>query len=236
MAGRPFTICALCYGDFPDLHRRCIGSILAYTPRDAYELRVGLNDVCQKTIDYIMGEVQDKLGEQLLVFNSTNNIRKYPLMRKMFHTETDPITSPWTIWFDDDSYADSPKWIGNLNEVIDKHPDVSMFGSHYYIHLRGQQAEWMKAAPWHRNVPFQEDKDKVKVDFLTGGWWVLKTHVIQELQWPDARINHNGGDVVLGEALRQNGIKFMNYKESIQINQAERRGFREQPAGFHGKA
>jgi hypothetical protein len=236
MAGRPYTICVLCYGEFPDLHRRCIGSILAYTPMETYELRVGLNDVCQQTIDYLMGEVQDRLGDQLLIFNSENNIRKYPLMRQMFHREAEPIQSPWVIWFDDDSYVESGKWMKDLDAEIGKNPETAMFGAQYYIHLRGHQEDWIKAAKWYQGEQLQIDEKKglPKVDFITGGWWALQTKWIQMLDWPDPRINHNGGDVALGEALRQNNGKCRNFKSGIQINQAKRRGFREEPAGYHG--
>ncbi len=37
------TICILTYGDYLAYYRRCLESVLAHTPADAFELRLGFN-------------------------------------------------------------------------------------------------------------------------------------------------------------------------------------------------
>ena len=234
MDRQPYTICVLCYGDFFELHKRCIHSILFHTQPEGYELRIGLNNVGKETYDYVMGPVQKVLGEQFVVFNSEKNIKKYPMMRKMFHSEDAPIKSPWVIWFDDDSYVESTEWIQDLEKKILREPGA-MFGKKYFIHLDGNQPKWMEEARWYRGRPIQMDtkKGRLKVDFITGGWWAMPRHWIANLDWPDPRILHNGGDVALGEALRQNNGMLINHYSGIQIDKADRRGYSEKPAGYH---
>lgn len=60
---------------------------------------------------------------------------------------------------------------------------------------------------------------------------MVKTAAMMALQWPDLRIGHNGGDVMMGVALTQKGYKMANFESGILISDCPRRGISEQPAG-----
>jgi hypothetical protein len=54
---------------------------------------------------------------------------------------------------------------------------------------------------------------------------------MKQLDWPDPRLNHNGGDTLLGEAIRQQQLPRHAFHYGVKINKYKRRGFREKPAG-----
>jgi hypothetical protein len=62
-------------------------------------------------------------------------------------------------------------------------------------------------------------------EFILGGFWLIRTQAIRVLDWPDRRLKKLGDDVLLGEALRQQGWTFEHTAtRGIAINQAPRRG------------
>ena len=63
----------------------------------------------------------------------------------------------------------------------------------------------------------------VRFDFVTGGFWALRTQVIHQLDWPDPRLVQAGEDFLLAEALRQNGLTLGHFSDGIRINDAPRR-------------
>ena len=231
----PVTIAALLYGDYFDLHHRCLSSIISMTPKSSYKLMVGTNDVCKQTRDWLDNEVKPQ--KDFMEFCHPENAKKYPVMREMVQK----IDTEWFIWFDDDSFVMNSEWIYRLTTDIKKKlpQGVVMYGHKWYVHLRKGQPKWIKTRPWYRGVPFQMDKGKVKVDFLTGGFWAIKSQVLKDIEWPDPDILHNGGDVMLCEALRQNGHKIGQSFYAVKINsddrgnnsKAKRRGFSQSPIG-----
>jgi hypothetical protein len=55
--------------------------------------------------------------------------------------------------------------------------------------------------------------------------------------WPDPRIKHNGGDVMLGEALRQMGYVIQQVKiDGVAISDHKRRGYSEIHPGIVASA
>jgi ADP-heptose:LPS heptosyltransferase len=231
----PITICALCYGPFVDLHKRCLSSIVDKTPAGTFELRVGLNEVSDKTLEWVNTVLQDRLGDKLLIYHSKRNIMKYPLMRRMFHDPDNPITSKWVVWFDDDSHVTDEDWLPVLSRTIKQnYPKHVMFGKKYFWHLRGTQEEWIKAANWYGGKPIPIDRrhgNRLKIDFATGGWWAVPMDWIKKMDWPDRRINHNGGDTMMGAALHQQGGTVKNHSYGIKISDHKRRGFSENHPG-----
>lgn len=233
----PVSINLLCYGPFHDLHKRCIQSIMDNTPKGKYELRVAMNEVCQETREWVNGSVHKELGGQLVVYDSPENIMKYPMMRRMFFDQARPQRK-WIIWFDDDSYVTEDDWLMQLSRSIrDNWPKGHvMWGKRYFWHLRGNQEQWGKAADWWKGKPFQVDHthgNRLKIDFATGGFWAIPSKWIIKLNWPDVRLYHNGGDVWMGEAVRQFGGNIKNYEYGVAISKAKRRGFRENAAGVY---
>lgn len=234
----PVTICVLLYGPYFELHERCLNSIVANTPRGMYTLRIGSNCVGTDTLDLVKKLADDGHVEHHI--HSEENIKKYPMMRRLFRYL--PIRTDWTLWFDDDSYITKDDWLQRLSiAVADGLPQKHViYGKPYIWHLKPGEREFIESAPWYRGVPIQtyhhrcangKVKERDRINFVTGGFWALKTDVIYELDWPDPRLVHNGGDTKLCEALRQHGYKMHNFTYGVEINKHDRRGYSEPPAG-----
>jgi len=232
----PVTICTLLYGDYPELHARNLYSIVNNTPQGSYKLRVGLNQVCSATVG-LLSRLRDQY--EIEVFESPENIKKYPMMRRMFRD----LNTAWTVWLDDDSHFTESDWLKRLAVTIQENGPhgITMYGKQYFIHLMTTQLEWIKQAKWFQNRPIRirkffdhkakRETQKVKTDFITGGFWAVKTEWIKQWDWPDPRINHNGGDVMMGEAIYQTGGQIKNWHYGVAISDAKRRGYAEKPAG-----
>jgi hypothetical protein len=70
-----------------------------------------------------------------------------------------------------------------------------------------------------------------QIVFATGGFWALavETHP-GKADVPDPRLNHNGGDITIGEQVNQAGGKVKDFsrgKTPVCWSDAARRGFRE---------
>ena len=227
-----FTICVLLYGDFPKLAERCLSSIIQTLPDIGSNLRIGMNAVSRETLDVVR-----KIGTGLLSA-SAENIHKYPMMRHMLYGEN-RITTPYTMWFDDDSYllkqSDGDIWLKAIEAQMEQ---ADMLGSIYWIKWRGQQREFVKAQPWYGG---KDPAASNSIRFATGGWWVIRTEILYQLNYPWPSLDHRGGDVMLGEACRQQDLRLVTYKNSsVCINaddrgresKSPRRGFDQPPIGM----
>ena len=115
-----------------------------------------------------------------------------------------------------------------------------MFGQKMYHPLKAQNGrdprQWFMTAPWYRRRPFrnrfgQPAPNGSCVHFVSGGFWCLSLEAIQACDIPDSRLNHNGGDVAIGEQLWQGRYQmrqFNDNKRLIHTSAHERRGFREE--------
>jgi hypothetical protein len=171
---------------------------------------------------------------QAVVIESKINIHKYPMMRKMFER----VGTPWVVWFDDDSYVITPGWLTKLFQLaVRLKQPIGVFGKKYSFDLHEGQLEWIQDAPWFTGQPplIAFDSRRLIASFITGGFQLIRTAVIRKLDWPDPRLDHNGGDVMFGEACRQNGIlcwDTLPEQYGIVISGAERRGFVQRPVGI----
>src|SRR5688572_19313286 len=82
-----FTIAVLLYGDYLPLAQRCIDSILRLPNPTFWELRIGLNEVSAATYDYVSNlfMTQHDRQQRIRVYNSPQNIGKYPMMRRILY-------------------------------------------------------------------------------------------------------------------------------------------------------
>ena len=180
---------------------------------------------------------------RIKVYDSHENIKKYPMMRKMFHDPEEPFDTKWVIWFDDDSHVTSPDWLTRLSHCMRENcgRGYNMFGKRYFYHINDSQVKWVQGAPWYHKVPLEihEGVDprrkkpfkRIRVHFATGGFWTVESAWLQKWDWPDVRICHNGGDVMMGEAIHQTGGNVKNWEYGVKISDAKRRGYSEKPAG-----
>ena len=234
------TICVLTYGDHPYLARRAIESIRAHCPRLRYELVVGANAVGAETRAYLERLRAERQLDHLIA--SAVNLNKCPMMRRMFErAQTEFI---W--WFDDDSYITEPRAWSEWIEAASSAPaSTAMWGELYRCNTPGDFTDlddvvaFVRKAPWYAGLPppswrcggkgeFNFENRNCgdgRWDFIVGGCWLIRTSVVRALDWPDRRLVKLGDDVLLGEAIRQQGWQLGNIgSPGISINTEPRRG------------
>ncbi|MDB6151581.1 MAG: hypothetical protein JWL90_34 [Chthoniobacteraceae bacterium] len=217
----PVTICVLCYGDYPQLARRILESLLRHTPATAMRLRIGLNAVSRETIE-VVDSMAPRLPVEFIVHSETN-LYKLPMMRRLFHDR--PIGTPWTIWFDDDSYVVRGDWLSMLACESQLQPGVGMWGKPLYTWGSEDCRQFIREAEWFKGLEPLDDNipGRCRLNFIAGGFWAIRTTYIHQLGWPDRRLIHFGDDYMLGEAMRQIGARLGQASSGIAINQCSRR-------------
>lgn len=212
--GGKITVCVLCYGPYTDLAKKCLSGILATIPPERLDLRIGTNQIAQSTLDYLRTLPVSK------IYVNTENRFKYPVMREMFWDPQKPIDTNYVVWFDDDTWVVRPDWITNLCQtIIDFHNyNFRMFGSKMYHDLaiyaknNYRPDHWFKAADWYKNKNLrikgssQEAPNGSVIDFAVGWCWAIATEAIRAANIPDIRLQHNGGDITIGEQIHQAGF------------------------------
>jgi hypothetical protein len=233
--GGKLTGFVLFYGDFADMHARCLNAILNTTEPHEYELRVFLNATCRQTSQLVKRRHEE--GKIAAVYESTENCFKYPAMRKMFHDPNKPIETDWVMWFDDDTMADvDTEWLPKLCNVIadgvSVDPMLAMVGPKFNFKVNQKQAEWFREAEWFKGKPFRDTVGRGvpngdRIHFITGSCWALKSALIRDACIPDTRLQHQGGDVTLGEQVYQLGGTLKNWngdKKTVLWSSVKRRG------------
>jgi hypothetical protein len=217
----PVTICVLCYGDFPSLAERVLESLLRHTPAEAMSLRIGLNAISAAT-----SKVIDRLLPRLpveLVVRSEVNLYKLPMMRRLFYDI--PLRTPWTIWFDDDSFVSRGDWLTMLGFESSLQPEVDMWGQKLFVRADQVHRQFIQNAPWYRGEELLPDDQpaRYRLNFIAGGYWAIRTACLHHLNWPEDRLVQFGDDYVLGEAMRQNGFSLGGAFSGVVVNDSERR-------------
>jgi hypothetical protein len=236
------TICVLLYGDYPALATRCINSIRDNSNRDQYTLIVGMNECCEETTKFVNTEIDADV-----IIHSKKNIGKDPMMRRMFQF----VETQWMWWFDDDSYITDKQALSARLELIEKFPNVSMFGHMFFF---GSQSNfnygtdikpWIKEQPWYKGRPlpcgvssylpdFNVDGNDDRWFFITGGSWIADIEVLRKLDFPQTNLLKRNDDVILAEMFRQNDYVLQDCGAiHMKINDAPRRGIGEDAATFN---
>ena len=223
----PVTIGVLFYGDFPRAADNFLSSLYDNTAESEFNLIIGANEVGKKTRK-LVETVRSSKKNVVKSVDSPTNILKYPMMRRMFYeddgTTRDPaVSTDWLFWFDDDSYVTSSLWLPSAINYISEHK-CGMIGKKYFVRLSPGQVSWLEASKWWLGKPISSNSGSNKVHFATGGYWGIESKLFFGLDWPDRRLSHNGGDMSLGEALRQRGIGVGNRSDHVMINKMPRRG------------
>lgn len=225
-----FTVCALFYGDYPWLAQRLLESLRM--AGEGYDIRYcfGLNNVCDTTQRAVTEFGKGRSG--VSVYPGVSPYYKYPLMRRMLHTYKP--TTPYVMWFDDDSWIhpDAPRDF--FDQIAAKMQRYDLIGVPYHMYLRGNQKQFIEDQPWYNGKPVRS-----KIDFITGGWFTIRTELLIRHDWPPANFEHNGGDVMLGELCHQHDYRIGYWSRGLCINAngsgkcstARRRGVSQQPIG-----
>lgn len=227
-------IYTILYGDYPLLHKRILDSLRAHVPGDCL-VTIWCNQAAPWTKTYLASHGMKNWS----VTWSFENVSKYKVMRTLFHPQKHlGGDREWIIWFDDDSWITHPDWFQRMEKFIaNKTPEnVCYIGQPWFIHQKPGQGEFISAAKWYKGLPPETDKKgKPVLNFAQGAYWWLRNDVLKLLDWPDERLNHNGGDTLLGEAVRQQGLPFHKNFYGVKVNDALRRGLSEAPAGCRDK-
>jgi GT2 family glycosyltransferase len=234
------TICALTYGNYPQLARRVVESIRRFCPRSEYELVVGADVVCEETQTYL--ESRRAAGDVDVLIRSAANVNKCPMMRRMFAA----VKTEFIWWFDDDSQVTSPDAMAQWMEAAHRSPESTVMWGELnrcqtpadFTDLKDANA-FVRSAPWYRGLPppswryggkgeFNFENRGCgdgRWDFIVGGCWLIRTSAVRALDWPDRRLVKLGDDVLLGEAIRQQGWHLGNIgAPGVAINTEPRRG------------
>jgi hypothetical protein len=234
------SICVLSYGSFPQLAKRCIESIRKNCSRPRYKLIVGANAACAETSDYLQDLVKTGAIDQLHL--SPVNINKCPMMRRMF----EGISTDFIWWFDDDSYIAQPNALETHLQIATNSPaDVVLWGCRAFCtHAQdftdlSDPTAFVRSAGWYGGLtpPSWQPGGKGEFDFegqgtgdgrwdfVLGGCWLARTSALKALDWPDRRLLLLGDDVLLGEAVRQQGWRLEHIgSEGLVIDTGPRRG------------
>ena len=155
-------------------------------------------------------------------------------MRKMWEQKLN-LNHKWFVWFDDDTRIIKPHWFTKALQKINSTENIAYVGQPWASPSSKGQEEFIKQATWYKNKPFKIINNRHFAVFAQGSYWWIRKDIILALDWPDPRLEHNGGDILLGEAIHQNDIKFHHFPKhcfGVQPNCAERRGINQVPPGW----
>jgi len=222
-------IFALFFGDYYDLHDRLVTGLENTHGIGDTELRVWLNDVSPKCSARIKKCLVRTGGT---IEYEGKNVPKYHAMRRMFEPlKRDGDQLDWVVWFDDDTNIYKPDWIDVTKKFITDKITPVYIGEKWFIHWRPGQWDFIQKATWYKEKPSELIKGRPGVNFAQGAYWWLRVPELRQLDWPDPRLSHNGGDTLLGEAIYQQGWPFHVFNYGVKPNDAKRRGLSERPAG-----
>lgn len=229
MSKKPLTLCILVYGDHSDLAQRCLGSIserLHSAVGVINEIKLGLNEISLATQQVVYGFEESVKNHEipLTEYRCPINSYKYPVMRRMFFDSERPL-SEWVMWFDDDSYLDFDSnldWWGHLRSEAEKF-QVDMLGKIYWQAMFPQQWNWIRKQSWFNSAigqpaPFRRFRNRPSFKFATGGWWMARSKIFAENNWPTPELKLHGGDSMLGELCRHRGYSLTNFETGVRIN------------------
>lgn len=220
MPPREFTVCALMYGDNLPLAQRCLSRLDGAPHME--EVRIGLNAVSTATRNYVEDwgrQFSQQHGVPVYTYTPDRNTGKYPLMRRMF---VSPLAR-YVMWFDDDSYFDhDATWW--TNELLPALAGQDMIGQQWRLPVQGNQWEWIMQQPWY-NRRVQKPRH---FHFCQGAWWVIRSEILKQYDWPTRDLHHCGGDSMLGELLRHQNRVVGKFDSGVRINADE--------LGQHSKA
>jgi hypothetical protein len=207
-------ICVLFYGA-EDKHfklaQRVINEPLRQLARPDVEFRFGCNAVGQDTTRFLIQQVADHF-HSATVFHSAKNLMKYPMMRRMFYTP--PIRAPITMWFDHDSYLDPDIDANAWFDRVVKHVNgCNLVGSVERAKIPDEQLKWMAQQPW-----FDETYTKTYLPYVIGGWWAIKTELLNRFDFPPPDLQQKYGERILSAAFKHQNIPFCHFREGVKVN------------------
>jgi hypothetical protein len=219
------AVCALFYGNYPQLHRRLLLGLEQYVPAPA-SFFFWLNEVCPETRADMDAFAARR--ERVTLVPSAENTPKYAAMRSLF-SRTPVSEFDWLVWFDDDTVIHAADWAVRTERYVTEHlrENICYIGQCWLVPYLLQHNA-IKSAAWYRGRLDPVPRPK-HLRFATGSYWWLRNDVRAALNWPDVRLVHNGGDTLLAAAVYQAGLPFHDYSYGVKPNDAKRRGRSDPP-------
>jgi GT2 family glycosyltransferase len=204
-------------------------------------LVVGANAVGNQTLRFLKSLKSAGEIDELIVH--PENVNKCPMMRQMFER----VRAELIWWFDDDSYILDPAAFDRWRRCAEQaFAQTVMWGKvavcdhpSAFAPDLPNAVEFVRSAEWYCGLTppswkvggrgqfdFQErGTGDGRWFFVLGGCWMIRTHAVRALDWPDRRLIKLGDDVFLGEAIRQQGWEFQNIDDpGVAIDTEPRRG------------
>lgn len=212
--GAAACVCVLFYGageKYLSLAKRVLNAPMRQLANLDVEFRFGCNAVGESTREYLH-EQASVYFPRAVFFKESQNVFKYPLMRRMFNEQL--INAPVTIWFDHDSYiaedVDAAAW---LQRIIRQLGSCKMIGSIHKGKLTDSQLAWVNQQAWTTT-----DAEPHYLSYATGSWWALNTDVLYRYNWPPPNLQQKGGDLLLGELFKQQNLSLCHFRDGLRIN------------------
>ena len=207
------SVCALFFGPHLELAKRCLGSIESLPTgwEHVKDFRLGLNMAWDETQTYVHEWAQRMAAERKIpchVYSSSVNALKYPMMRKMFFM---PLAK-YTMWFDDDSYLAGRADFWDI--VVKAMDSQDLIGQHWYKEYSGCQKRWLQDQPWLCGSAEVMTKSK----FCTGGWWTIRSEILEKYNYPWPELRHKGGDMMLGALCHCQALRMGFFDDGVRIN------------------
>ena len=181
-----FSVCAILYGDYPNLAKDLLSSF-RHTAH-IQDIRLGLNAVSRETKEYVEGWATKQMRScpvYLYEEEQGKNLGKYPLMRQMFK---DRQLAAKTMWFDDDSFLDAT-YTDWWDKALVMSQQYTQVGSLHKQVQHGRQHEVVIKQPWFTGKLFNARSLYV---FATGGWWIADTAFLAKWDYPFPGLYHKG--------------------------------------------
>lgn len=225
------SICVLCYGNFAEMHRLCLNSIIN-TTKDRASIRVGTAAIGSESRKFLQGLQEE--GKIDKIYWRDDNPGKYVIMREMFYDKSLPLND-WVIWFDDDSICNKrADWLSYSLDIVRSNfkENRHLFGIKQFTSLSSNLINNIKKCSWYRKRQFRDMQGRPapngsKIHFVTGGWWIISRKAIVECNIPEPTLVHNGGDILIGEQVWQGGFSMHQIgknKEIVNWSSVARRG------------
>jgi hypothetical protein len=159
-------------------------------------------------------------GLPVRLWASPVNLYKEPMGRLMYHDA--PLATEYAVWLDDDSFVEAGWWPA-LAPLLERGIDYA--GQPWWVDYLPGQAEMLRAQPWYRGVAFECRDGRPGIEFMTGGFIVVRSARLRESNFPDTAsawkgdtLKQYGGDTLLGEVARQLGWKVAAHDAHVKVN------------------
>ena len=207
-------VCILFYGAEEKhfkLAQRVLNAPMRCLAERNIEFRFGCNAVGGETTAFLTQQIAEHFHNAVL-FHNAENIMKYPMMRLMFHSP--PVRAPITLWFDHDSYL-APELNANnwFDRVALQLNGCDMIGSVYQAQLPAEQETWALKQPW-----YNETFARKYMTYSSGGWWAIKTSLLQQYDWPPSDFKQKHGDRVLGSLFHHQSLSLCHFRDGVCVN------------------